>query len=181
MLCCAVWTPQGTVMLCCAVWTPQGTVMLCCAVLYPTAPYCTIPCWTVLYCTTPYHAELCCTVPYRTVLYCTTPYHAELCCTVPLYCRWVQKVCECVQNNNSGMPAHFFLIKKKHGSMLPLCLMKASHHEDMGHLRCSFILQLFYPWQKCCSMHWIKCLGLLEKKDISVLWPGIEPISQWSA
>ena len=36
----------------------------------------------------------------------------------------------------------FFLIKKKHGLKLPLCLMKASHHGDMGHLRCSFMLQL---------------------------------------
>jgi len=46
-----------------------------------------------------------------------------------------------MQNNNSGMPAHFFLIKKKHGLKLPLCSMKASHHKDMGHLRCrSFIL-----------------------------------------
>jgi len=60
-----------------------------------------------------------------------------------------------MQNNNSGMPTHFFLIKKKHGLKLPLWLMKASHHEDMGHLRCSFMLQVFYPWQKCCSMHWI--------------------------
>jgi hypothetical protein len=24
----------------------------------------------------------------------------------------------------------------------------------------------------------LNCLGLSEKKDISVLWPGIEPISQ---
>ena len=86
----------------------------CRTVLYPTVPcwsvlYCTIPCWTVLYCTTPYHCW--------TMLFCTT------------YCRWAQKGCECMQNNNSRMPAHFFLIKKKHGLKLPLCLMR--HHTMM--------------------------------------------------
>jgi hypothetical protein len=48
-----------------------------------------------------------------------------------------------MQNNNYGIPTYFFLIKRN-GLKLPLCLMKASHHEDMGHFRYSFMLLLFY-------------------------------------
>lgn len=130
--------------------------------LYHIVPYhaelcCTVPYHVELCSTVPYHTELCsavpyCTIPYRVELCCTVPYHAELCYTAPLTAGEYRRIVNVCRITIVPCLHTFFLIKKKHGLKLSLCLMKASHHEDMGHLRCSFKLQLFYPWQKCCSM-----------------------------
>ena len=133
--------------------------MPCWSALYCTLMHRTIPCWTVLYCTIPYWIVLCCTLPHHTIPYhvelcCILPYHAELCCTVPFTAGEYRRIVDVCRKTIVPCLHTFFLIKK-HGLKFPLCLMKASHHEDMGNLRCSFMLQLFYPWQKCCSMHQI--------------------------